>query len=71
MSDRHSGYVVTLERDLKDEDSEAVIKAISQLRGVVSVKPVVTDLVQHITEERVRREFAHKLWEWLYPGEQS
>jgi hypothetical protein len=52
MTDRHAGYVVTLARDIREDDAEAVIAAISMVKGVVSVKPVVADIEMHITKER-------------------
>ncbi len=52
MTDRHSGYVVTLAKDIREDDAEAVITALKMIKGVVSVKPVVADVVMHIAEER-------------------
>lgn len=52
MTDRHAGYVVTLARDIREDDAEAVITAISMVKGVVSVKPVVADVELHLAQER-------------------
>jgi hypothetical protein len=53
MTDRHAGYVVTLAKDIRDDDAEeSVLVAIRMIKGVVSVKPVVADIGMHITRER-------------------
>ena len=39
MTDRHAGYVVVLDRDMREDDAQDVIKAISLLKGVAAVTP--------------------------------
>lgn len=67
MTDRHSGYVITLDHDIREDDAERIITALRQIRGVVDVRPVVADgIEQHIAESRVRVEIAEhvqKLWQ--------
>jgi hypothetical protein len=67
MSDRHAGYIVTLEKNVKDEDSEATMDAIRQLRGVVDVRPIVSDVQHHTARMQVRAELGVRLMEVLYP----
>lgn len=43
MTDRHAGYVVTLDRDIREDDAEAVLNAIRMVKGVASVTPVDGD----------------------------
>lgn len=40
MTDRHSGYVVTLAENLREDDAQGIINAIRQLRGVLAADPV-------------------------------
>jgi len=65
MSDRHMGYIVTLENNIKDENAQSILDAIGMVKGVISVRPVVSDFVGHMAEERARRKLADKLWKAL------
>lgn len=67
MTDRFAGYIVVLEDNIRSDDAEATTKAIAQLRGVVSVIPVVSNIEIHIAEERVRRELGEKLLQVVFP----
>ena len=65
MTDRHAGYVVTLAKDIRDDDAgESVLVAIRMIKGVISVEPVVADIETHIAEGRrdsAWREALHRL----------
>lgn len=44
MTDRHSGYIVILDRDIREDDAEeSVIAALRMIRGVADVKPILAD----------------------------
>lgn len=45
MTTRYSGYVVTLAKDIREDDADAVISALRMVRGVISVDPVVADVM--------------------------
>lgn len=40
MTERHAGYLVTLEHDMREDDAESTIAALRHIRGVLSVTPV-------------------------------
>lgn len=65
MSDRINALTVVLEKDLRADDAEALLTAIRQLRGVISVQANVTGIADHIALERARREIYDKLWSAL------
>lgn len=67
MTDRYNTLTVVLEKDIRDDDAEALLTAIRQLRGVLSVSGNVADLTAHMAEERSKRELGDKLWQVLYP----
>lgn len=67
MTDRYNYLTVALEKDIRSDDAEALISAIKQLRGVLSVEPNVSDPGDWLAESRVRQELGTKLWEILYP----
>ena len=67
MTDRFNALTVVLEHDIREDDAQALISAISQLRGVLSVTGNVADPLSHITEERARHHLGKKLLAVLFP----
>lgn len=67
MTDRFNALTVVLENDMRDDDAEALIAAIRQLRGVLSVSGNVADPSDFISQQRARHELGDKLWHVLYP----
>ena len=39
MTDRHAGYIVTLADDVREDDAEAIVTALSMVKGVKEVSP--------------------------------
>lgn len=53
MTDRHAGYIVTLAKDIREDDAQAVITALRMVKGVLSVEPVLSDeWIEHLAHER-------------------
>lgn len=52
MTDRHAGYVVTLEDDIREDDAAELIRAISMIRGVAAVVPVEASLEDVMARSR-------------------
>lgn len=71
MTDRFHTLTVVLEHDIREDDAQALISAIGQLRGVLSVTGVVADLDSHMARERVRHELSQKLLDVVYPERSS
>jgi hypothetical protein len=67
MTDRFNTLTVTLEKDIRSDDAEALLSAIRQLRGVLSVAGNVADIELHMAQERARHDLGQKLWQVLYP----
>lgn len=65
MTDRHAGYVVTLDRDIREDDAEATIAALRQIKGVAGVEPVVADLNSAMAHVRVRSELKAEAYEMV------
>jgi len=61
MSDRHAGYVVTLDQDMPSEYAQKIIDAIQMLKGVVSVKPIIGNVELQLMRERVHSELKRKI----------
>jgi hypothetical protein len=56
MTKRHSGYVVILEDNLREDEAEATLNALRMVKGVIAVQPVIHDPVVEI--EASRRDIA-------------
>ncbi len=55
MTERHMGYIVMLDENMRaDDDSQAVIAALRMIRGVVSVVPVTADYEADVIAVRRR-----------------
>lgn len=68
MTDRHSAYIVILEQDIREDDAQATINAIKQIRGVLGVEPhIANPFEEQIAEMRVRNELSNKIFKVLYP----
>lgn len=65
MTDRHSGYLVVLDHDIREDDAEHIIHAIRMVKGVLNVQPIVGDSRLGIAQERRDdqwREALRDLW---------
>lgn len=67
MTDRYNALTVVLDTDIRDDDCEPIIAAISMIKGVLIVKPHVADHNSAVAESRVRTELGNKLYNVLYP----
>ena len=65
MTDRLKGYLVVLDMNIREDDAEPITKAIEQIRGVLSVQPLVGSVDDAIAEERAKHKFFDKLVEVL------
>lgn len=71
MTDRYNALTVVLEQDTRDDDAQALIQAIAQLRGVLKVEPNVARVADFVGQERARHELGQKLLKVLYPQQGS
>jgi len=61
MTDRHAGYIVVLEHDIREDDAQRTRDAIELIKGVLSVEPVTDTIEVAIAKTRARYEFADAL----------
>lgn len=69
MTDRICAFTVTLARDMRDDDVDPTVAAIRQLRGVLSVEPIVASVELVVAERRADATWRRRLYELL--GEAS
>ncbi len=68
MTDSHAGYLVVLDENLREDDSQAVLAALRLIKGVIAVTPVVGTSEVTIAQERVDREWRDTLWGLVRSG---
>ena len=71
MTDRHAGFLVVLERDLRSDDAAATLAALRKVRGVLSVEPIVADVFGDVAEQRVRHELFRRVLDLLDPSKRT
>ena len=62
MTDRLAGFVVTLETDLCEDDAAATIAALKQIKGVLTVEPLVNDVRLIKARAQARGELTAMIW---------
>ena len=64
--DQHSGYVVTLNTEVREDDSQEIMRAIKLLKGVLSVDPLVADPTHFVTKRVIMSELRDKIARVLF-----
>ena len=55
MTNRVSGFVVTLEKDMREDDAQEIVRAILLLKGVVNIDAIGSaPLEQHTIQRRLQ-----------------
>jgi hypothetical protein len=67
VTDRLVAFTVTLERDVREDDAQAIVTAIRMVKGVSGVVPVVADAGFYVAREQARSDLAAKLFQVLHP----
>lgn len=65
MTNRHRGYIITLEENIREDDAERLINALEFLVGSGRIKPVVDDAEKQMIECKVRIEMREKLLKFI------
>ncbi len=68
MTDRHAGYLVTLAKDVREDDAEEILTSRRMVRGVIAVKPVLANMDQQIGQIRSDTEWHSKVLGLLSGG---
>jgi hypothetical protein len=62
MTDQYNALIVVLEKDIREDDAEDLIKALGKFKGVIKVKGNITDIESFAAEERAR----HNIWDKIF-----
>jgi len=61
MTDRIYAYTVVLDREIREDDAEAITNAIRMIKHVADVTPLVTTPAIYFAERRARHELEQRL----------
>jgi Na+-translocating ferredoxin:NAD+ oxidoreductase RnfC subunit len=61
MSDHYSGFIVTLDDEIKDEHAERIIEAIRMIKHVATVEPIVATMEHHNAKAMARMDLQREL----------
>jgi len=65
MTDRHKGFMITLDRDYRDDDSKQIKKAIEMIKGVIKVDPIPVKGSDIVDRNRIKFELQQALYNVL------
>lgn len=63
MTDRIAGYIVTLEKDIREDDAEKITIALKMVKGVIDVQPLVSDPTLAMAVSRSRNDLMNKIFD--------
>ena len=64
MTDRFKSLLVSLDKDIREDDAESLLNAIRMLKGVLHVQGNISDALEDSTiAMRERHRLEKKLWE--------
>lgn len=61
MTDRIQALTVTLSRDIREDDCEAIVNSIMMIKGVATVTPVVSNVSAHVARMREYQRWSEAL----------
>lgn len=67
MTNRINALSVALEEDIREDDAQATIEAIKQIKGVLHVTPNVADIGSWTAEMRVKSELFQAITRIFWP----
>ncbi len=62
MTDRIHSFVVVLDKEIREDDAEATIQAIRQIKNVIKVIPQIATVDHYVAKSQARYELQNKLW---------
>lgn len=64
MTDRIKGFTVTLSKDMRIDDVQAIKKAIQMIKGVAKVNESISEIDDTINQQRIKHELGIKFYEF-------
>lgn len=67
MTDMINSLLVIFEKDIREDDVEAIVDAVKMIKGVISVTKNTSSFENEIAEARALQYYREKLWDILFP----
>ncbi len=65
MTDRFKGFLVTLDRDIREDDAQPILEALKMIKGVLKVTPYITGMEDYMLGERAKVEICQKMHKFI------
>lgn len=65
MTDRLNGVTITFEKDIRDDDAEAILNAMRMIRGVAHVEPNIVTSEDWMAQMQVKTDIRTKLYDFI------
>lgn len=65
MTDRYKGFLVTLDKEIREDDSENIINALQMIKGVFQVKPYINGAEDWMMYEKAVWDTRKKMMEHM------
>ncbi len=65
MTDRYNALIVSLNRDIRDDDAEQIIEAIKMIKGVIDVTGNIVDTDSYVANRRALNTVKDKLYDLI------
>ena len=52
MTDRFKGFLITLEKEIRDDDADQILTALKMIKGVLMVKPYINGMEDWMMYEK-------------------
>lgn len=65
MTDRIKGVLITFEKDIRVDDAQPIIEALTMIRGVSTVMPYVTNMEDYMLYEKGQIDARKGMFEYL------
>ena len=66
MTDRVKGFTVTLDKDYRTDDVEAILNAVRMIQGVAHVEPSLVTMDDHMNRQVIKSQLLTKLFKILH-----
>jgi hypothetical protein len=71
MTNRYKGFLVTLTKNIREDDAEDIVTAVKMIKFVGSVKPYIASAEDFMLYERGYRDAKQEMWDVLMKLEKN
>lgn len=65
MSKHYKGFVVSMDKEIHEDESEGIMSALAMIKGVVGVSPVESDAGDMIVKMKIKAEVNSELYDLI------